>query len=294
MNNDINLIDSYVADVDRRYETVTNNYFHVIPNDLAKQIAHHTCDFLDSRRSPNMPIVMPSEDDLREKILPNIEDFCEIAIEPVYRYLKKQNEIISYFVHADANGLNIDKDHLILELQDSTRYLDQDIYFNKASSTAVIDKIINHISFRNLNNDGYFRVRNELENYVREYVNNGVIAFKEQLTEAITNEKLKLKDDNYRFLDALYQQKEVNKTVEKTDGPLSPNGVFDNKEQKKVETKESLSTENIFENKAKENNTQGALDPKGVFDSLTEEQKNEMVFGKLNDDLENVFGGKTM
>lgn len=138
---------------------------------ISRELSYQVCSFLeDLKHSMPNSIVLPSEDDIKNKILETIKSSYFDSIEGIENFIRKQNNALDYCVQKkDEETLEVDANNLLPIFKNNNDELkDEEKIQNPASQ--VTNQIITHINFRNINNEEYRHSESLVEKKVTDIV----------------------------------------------------------------------------------------------------------------------------
>lgn len=144
---------------------------------ISRELAYQVCSLLeDLKHDMRNYIVLPSEDDIKNKIIDTIKNSYFDSIESIENFIKNQNNALDYCIHKEPKNndsnedtLEVDTSNLLPIFEKNNEKLnDEEEIQNPASQ--VTNQIITHINFRNINNDEYTSLENLVESKVTDIV----------------------------------------------------------------------------------------------------------------------------
>jgi len=163
MNINKDIIENYIDFLASAHDSIVGDV-HNISSKLAEKIAQKICMFLeDKKHFEKWNIILPCQDDIKNKIESTIKDYFFESIENIEEFIRKQNSSIDNCVEQIASQLVIDFEHFTYDAENN-RHLLEDGEMTKIPTEKIISSIITHINFRNESNIEYHNHKNMIDN----------------------------------------------------------------------------------------------------------------------------------
>lgn len=248
-----------------------------LSNKTIKIITSKVCDCLFASHK----YIVPNESDLKEKIESLVIDYYINFSSVISIYIQRQKKAIFDCVNKDSHGFNINTDELLKRSKINEQLLSENFFEEVSPNKRITKKIINHIDFRNQMNQSYIKLEDAIENEIINIVDSDFEKHKNEFVIYIEKIIDSLKNTAYQFNSYVYNENENN--LNKTNNNLSMGSILEDVQNnrdpfKKQNSESELSKEEIH---AKNESASKNID----ISNLTEEQKNELIYGKTEDEI---------
>lgn len=191
------IIDDYIKD-NHQIKQYFINGSNEIKNEISKNMAYRICDKVYETRSS----VVPNEKDIQEKITILMDEIINDYYREIDGYVRMQDNTISDLTDNIGND-KLEVNHIVLLdfLSKQVNYIE--IEQDMEIINRITDRVLTHISFRNQNNPDYYKIKQDIEFYVREEVSNKMDLFKEEIDNIYENILSQLNDKRIDMFDTV-------------------------------------------------------------------------------------------
>lgn len=223
------IINNYLkSNNEQKQEFVKNS--EQIKNQISKNMAYRICEVVyDTKKC-----VVPNERDLQEKITNLMDEIIDDYYKEIDGYVRLQSETIYQITtRINDNELEFDQSLMLDTLMKPVNY--SEIELEQELINKIIESVNTHIAFRNQINPEYYKLKKEIEDYVRQEIPNKMDLFKEELDKLYEEVLNKLNDIRQNFYGSVssFNKKEQNisPNINETAKTLESNILFDSNEE---------------------------------------------------------------
>lgn len=227
------IIDNYLKSNTQIRDYMLEN-FEVLKNQISKNIAYGICDVVyDTRKC-----AVPNEQDLQEKITNIMDEIIDDFYKEVAGYVRLQSDTIDQ-VTTRINDNELEFDQLLMSDVLTRPVNCTEIQLNQNMIGKIIERLNSHVAFRNQNNPDYYKLKSEIENYIRNEVPNKIELFKNEMDIIYESVLSQLNNNRKEFFDSISSFGKKEQTISPNEAAfidtqvrtLDPNGIFDDYEE---------------------------------------------------------------